>query len=112
MFITYSLAEGESLAFARPADSGHPERLPCWRQTEPARQLPNLKQVPVLMVPGEASFHALYDHGTHDYLIQAGVPCTHWRLEDMGVHGNGQMLMLEKNAMEIAERVESWLCGI
>src|SRR5437899_3330389 len=34
--------------------------LTCWKQAEPARQLPNLK-MPILVLTAEASYHAPYD---------------------------------------------------
>jgi pimeloyl-ACP methyl ester carboxylesterase len=81
-----------------------------YRQVEPARKLVNFKGIPVLVVTGEASFHAPYDHGTAQFLVQAGVDCTHIRLEDAGVHGNGHMMMLEKNNRDIAAVIDGWLC--
>lgn len=112
--LTYDppLTKDEQLTFALNKAYEHYERIPCWLQQEPARQLTNLKDVPVLIVTGEASFHAAYDHGTHDYLVQAGVTSTHWRLEDFGLHGNGHMLMLEKNSLAIAAQVGGWLSQI
>ena len=41
-----------------------------WRQAEPARRLPNLAKVPILILVAEAS-HAAYDHCTAAYLAQA-----------------------------------------
>jgi pimeloyl-ACP methyl ester carboxylesterase len=81
----------------------------CWRQTNPARKLPNLAGVPILLVTGEASFRAQYDHCTSQFLTQAGVPNEHLRLETVGIHGNGHMMMLEKNNGEIADVLLDWL---
>ena len=46
---------------------------PCWRQSEPAHQLPTLQGVAILIITSEASYHAPYDHCTSEYLTQAGV---------------------------------------
>jgi hypothetical protein len=78
-------------------------------QDEPAKQLVNLAQIPVLTVTSEASYHAMYDHCTVDYLIQAGVEVEHLKLGEEGIHGNGHMFFMEKNSLEIAERVVDWL---
>jgi len=78
-------------------------------QTEPARQLVNLRGVPILLVTGEASFRAQYDHCTSKFLTQAGVASDHVRLGDVGIHGNGHMMMLEKNNLEIAAYMDDWL---
>jgi pimeloyl-ACP methyl ester carboxylesterase len=81
----------------------------CWKQTTPARQLPRLAGIPILLVTGEASFRAQYDHCTSQFLTQAGVANEHVPLEDVGIHGNGHMMMLEKNNLEIAAFMETWL---
>jgi pimeloyl-ACP methyl ester carboxylesterase len=90
----------------------HPQRpdfVRCWRQNEPARQLVHLQKIPMLIVTSEASFYATYDHCTAEYLEQAGVHNTHLRLEEIGVHGNGHMMMLEKNNQVIAQALLDWL---
>jgi len=86
-----------------------PDLVACWLQPEPARQLPHLAQVPAVIVTGEASFRAPYDHCTARFLAQAGVPVTHMRLEGEGLRGNGHMMMLERNSSEIAAAIHRWL---
>lgn len=78
-------------------------------QSEPARRLPNLQKMPILIVTGEASYHASYDHLTVKFLEQAGVHPTFLRLEEIGIRGNGHMLQLEKNNHEIAAAMMDWL---
>jgi len=97
------------LAAELQAEPDHPDLVRCWRQKAPARRLSNLTGVPALIVTGEASYHAAYDHCTAAYLRDAGVPVTFVRLEERGIHGNGHMLMLEKNSDEIAALVAGWL---
>jgi pimeloyl-ACP methyl ester carboxylesterase len=76
---------------------------------EPApRQLVNLKNIPVLLVTAEASYHAAYDWSTVKYLQQAGVSVTHFELGSMGIQGNGHLFFLEKNSDEVANVVEQW----
>jgi pimeloyl-ACP methyl ester carboxylesterase len=87
-------------------DTNHSE---CIMQDEPAKQLVNLSHIPVLVVTSEASYHALYDHCTVDYLRQAGVGVDHMELGKEGIHGNGHMFFMEKNSEEIAEKILSWL---
>ena len=112
--LTYgpSLRAGEALKFVRQ-EKPDGEGLMCgWRQAEPARRLTNLQDVKVLVVQGEASYHAPYDHNTVAYLRQAGVPTDFIRLADHGLYGNGHMLMLEKNNGEIAAIVMDWLASL
>ena len=97
------------LAVERQGEPDEPDLMPCWQQKAPARRLVNLADKPVLIVTGEASYHAVYDHCTARYLSEAGVPVTFVRLEHRGIHGNGHMLMLEKNNLEIAALVADWL---
>ncbi|PXW27242.1 alpha/beta hydrolase [Paraburkholderia caballeronis] len=86
-----------------------PGLVRCWLQAEPAHQLPNLRNIPIAIVTSEASFRATYDQCTSDYLTQAGVPNTHIRLADVGVHGNAHMMMLEQNSDQIAGVIAGWL---
>ncbi len=81
----------------------------CWLQDTSARQLVNLKGVPILIVVSEASYHAPYDHCTSKYLMQAGVKNDFVRLPDIGIKGNGHMMMLEKNNLQIAALLQGWL---
>jgi pimeloyl-ACP methyl ester carboxylesterase len=80
----------------------------CWKQAEPARQLPNLR-MPILVLTAEASYHAPYDHCTVKYLAQAGAKPTHIRLADLGIKGNSHVMMQEKNNKEIAAVIERWI---
>jgi len=75
-------------------------------QQEPARRLPNLARIPTLVLTSESSYHAPYDYWTAAFLQQAGVPAEYVNLADVGIRGNGHMMMLENNASEIA----AWLC--
>jgi len=43
------------------------------------------------------------------YLEQAGVHPTWIKLADAGIHGNGHMMMLEKNSQSIASIISRWL---
>ena len=80
-----------------------PDKVLCYRQAEPARRLVNLAQVPTLIVQSEASYHAGYDQCSVRFLRQAGVAVDFIKLEDVGIRGNGHMMMLEKNNHEIAQ---------
>jgi pimeloyl-ACP methyl ester carboxylesterase len=97
------------LEFVRQDKPDRPDLARCWLQKEPARRLPSLTRIPVVIVSAEASYHAGYDHCTAAYLSQAGVRNTLIRLADMGVHGNGHMMMIEKNNAAIAGVIAQWL---
>ena len=86
-----------------------PDLFACWMQKAPARQLINLKNIPVMVMAAEASYHQAYDHCTAKYLNQAGVKTEYIRLQDKGIHGNGHMVMIEKNNLEIAHVVDEWV---
>ena len=85
-----------------------PDLYACWLQTDPARRLPNLIRVPIMVVTSEASYHAVYDHCTVRYLRQAGAHVDFVRLESVGIHGNGHMMMLETNNMAVASIIARW----
>jgi hypothetical protein len=97
------------LSFVREDKADSPDLVTCWKQKEPARQLPNLKGMPILVLTSEASYHSPYDHCTVKYLRQAGVEPSVIRLADLGIRGNSHVMMLEKNNKEIAGVIAGWL---
>ena len=102
-------AGASDLALVQQEKPDGPGLVRCWMQKAPARQLPNLQNIPILILTAEASYHAAYDHCTVQYLEQAGVHPTFVKLADAGIHGNGHMVMLEKNNLEIAAVLSRWL---
>ena len=109
--LTYDppVSDAAPLRFVREDTADKPDHVRCWAQQEPARKLVNLQNTPILIVTSEASYHAPYDHCTVRYLAQAGVKSTFLRLPDVGIHGNGHMMMLEKNSDAIAKEMADWL---
>jgi pimeloyl-ACP methyl ester carboxylesterase len=109
--ITYSPAvtDPKQLHFVQESAPAPGKIVRCWVQAASARQLPNLKRMPQLLVVGEASAASDTNHCVSRYLTQAGVENTWVNLGDVGIHGNGHMMMLEKNQLEIAAFLASWL---
>ena len=101
-------ATPKDLGLVRQPAADAPNLVRCWLQPEPARQLPDLKGTPILIVVSEASYHAPYDHCTSKYLSQAGVANHFVRLPSVGIRGNGHMMMLEKNNLDIAAFLTKW----
>jgi pimeloyl-ACP methyl ester carboxylesterase len=75
----------------------------------PFGELSNLRRLPVLVVTADASPSSRIDRGTVDFLLLAGVAAEHLRLEEVGIRGNGHLMMLERNSDEIAGRLIDWL---
>ncbi|GJD92653.1 hypothetical protein BHAOGJBA_6209 [Methylobacterium hispanicum] len=88
-----------------------PDQIRCWLQAEPARQLPQLAKVPAVIVTGEASFRATMDDCTAAFLEQAGAKPDRLALADHGIKGNGHMMMLEANNLEVADAIIGWIQG-
>jgi pimeloyl-ACP methyl ester carboxylesterase len=101
--------DASELKFVRQDKADGPGLTRCWLQANPPRELVNLKDIPILIVTAEASYHAPYDHCTSKFLRQAGVEHDFVRLADVGIRGNGHMMMLEKNNLEIAAFLRDWL---
>jgi hypothetical protein len=78
-------------------------------QAEPARRLANLKNIPTVVISAEASYHQLYDNCTVKYLNQAGMKVEWMPLQNKGIHGNGHMVMIEKNNLDIAKLIDNWV---
>ena len=102
-------ASPEELKRERDAAAEGPDLAVCMRQAAPARRLPNLVGIPIAILTGEASYHAVYDHCTANYLAQAGVANEHIRLERKGIRGNGHGMPNERNNLEMAALVAGWL---
>ena len=109
--ITYDplVRDASELSIEREAKPDGPDLFACWMQKAPARQLVNLKYIPVMVMTAEASYHQVYDHCTVKYLAQAGVKVDFIRLQDKGIHGNGHMVMIEKNNLDIAKVIDDWV---
>lgn len=86
-----------------------PDRQSGFLQKEPARKLTRLADIPMLILSGEASYHAPFDYLTAEFLQQAGVDAEYVNLGEVGIHGNGHMMMLEKNSSEIAGWIAGWI---
>jgi pimeloyl-ACP methyl ester carboxylesterase len=101
---------GESpLKFVKQEQPEERDLAPCWRQEEPARKLVGLGEQPVMVMQSEASFQAVSNHCEAEYLQQAGVKVDLIKLPELGIHGNGHMMMAEKNSDQIAQVIVDWL---
>jgi pimeloyl-ACP methyl ester carboxylesterase len=101
--------DASEIAVEREPEADGPDLFVCWMQKAPARKLVNLKDIPVMVMAAEASYHQVYDHCTAKYLSQAGVKTEYIRLQDKGIMGNGHMVMIEKNNLDIARLVDEWV---
>lgn len=101
--------DAAELQTVRQDKADGPDLIPCWIQKEPARKLVNLAGIPVLDVSGEASYHRPYSHCIAKWLNQAGVKTDYVNLEDVGLRGNGHIMMAEKNSAAIAKYLQSWI---
>lgn len=109
--ITYEPAASspEDLRVVLEDEADRPDAVPCYLQEEPARQLVNLSDIPVLFMTGEGSYHQIYDYCLAKWLNQAGVSTEYYGMEEVGLRGNGHQMMLELNSREIAVFVDDWL---
>jgi pimeloyl-ACP methyl ester carboxylesterase len=97
------------LEFVQQDKAEAPDLAKCWRQKEPARKLTAVGDRPILYLAAEASFYAPYNHCTVGYLKQAGVDVSFVKLADIGLRGNGHMMMMEKNSDAVAQVITEWL---
>lgn len=117
--VNYGLAE-LPLHFEPPISTPHElelEIMPApredlmagWVPKAGIHSLPNLQGIPILLTVSEASYHAQYDHLFSEMFTRLGVEHDFVRLEEAGIHGNGHMMMLEKNNLQIADMFSHWL---
>jgi pimeloyl-ACP methyl ester carboxylesterase len=78
-------------------------------QEEPARKLKNLLHIPIVIVTAEASFAAPGNPGAIAYFRQAGCRAEELRLVNHDIHGNGHMMMVEKNNREVLKPILTWV---
>ena len=97
------------LSFAEAEAAEGPDLARCWSQAGTPRRLVHLAGVPMVIVTAEASYHAMFDHCTVNYLRQAGVAADFIRLGEAGLRGNGHMMMIEQNSDAVAALVQDWL---
>jgi pimeloyl-ACP methyl ester carboxylesterase len=71
--ITYDppISSPSELAVEQQPLPDGPDLQACWLQKAPARRLPRLGGIPVLIMSTEASYHAAYDHCISRYLAQS-----------------------------------------
>lgn len=89
----------------KPEGGGTPYKL----QGEPARTLENLQGIPIVIVTAEGSFASPGNPGAVAFFKQAGCLAEELRLADHGVHGNGHMMMVEKNNREVLQPILTWI---
>jgi pimeloyl-ACP methyl ester carboxylesterase len=78
-------------------------------RSTPIQSLQHLQGLPVAVVTAEASAANLADPRTVEALRQAGCAVEHLRLAELGIHGNGHYLMMERNHREILQALLAWL---
>lgn len=83
--------------------------VPCYVQKEPAHKLINLEKIPVVYLSAEGGYHRESDPCLAKWLNQAGVKTQFVKMEDVGLHGNGHEMMLEKNSDDIAKWINGWM---
>jgi len=91
-----------------PPDSPRPIVSPYRLQAEPARKWKNLLGKKVAWVTSE------YGGGGSPvaqvaFLKQVGMDASMLRLRDYGIHGNGNLMLMEKNNHEVYRVVQDWL---
>jgi len=96
------------LSFVRQEKADGPELVRCWLQKAPARQLPNLAKMPMLIVNGEGLVPCAV-RALHGEISRTGGRASDLdRSGQRGVHGNGHMMMWKKNNLEVAAVIEKW----
>lgn len=109
--LTYDppVRDAGELQIEQQARPDGPDLAACWLQAGTPRKLPRLAGIPILFLLSESSYHAPYDHCTALHLKQAGVDNDFVRLTDLGIRGNGHLMLIEDNSTELAAWVERWL---
>ena len=93
-----------------PADSPRPVVSPYKLQAEAARKWKNLQGLPVAWLTSEFGGGGS-PVAQVDFLNQVGCNAEILRLRDYGIHGNGNLMLLEKNNHEVFAVIRDWLAA-
>src|SRR5579862_1801569 len=91
-----------------PPDSPLPIVSPYKLQAEPARKWKNLKGIPIGWLTSEFGGGGS-PIANVAFLKQVGCSAEMVRLRDYGIHGNGNLMLLEKNNHEVFAVIRDWL---
>ncbi|OFV91459.1 MAG: hypothetical protein A3H95_17440 [Acidobacteria bacterium RIFCSPLOWO2_02_FULL_64_15] len=75
-------------------------------QAEPARKLKNLAGIPILWMQGENNYSG---PAQVQFLKQSGCDAEFIRLRDLGIVGNTNLMLLERNNFEVFGVIRDWL---
>jgi pimeloyl-ACP methyl ester carboxylesterase len=89
--------------------SDRPDEVPCYMQKEPVHKLTGMKDIRVLSISAEGTYHRVFDACIPKWLNQAGVKDEFIRLEDVGIHGNMHEMFLDRNSDVIIKFIDDWL---
>jgi pimeloyl-ACP methyl ester carboxylesterase len=96
-----------------PSSPDAPGVPPHKLQRSPARQLKNLKGIPIAWVSGELrslpSVNRNNGPAQVAFLKQAGCTAEHLQLKDFGVTGNGNLMLFETNNKDVFGVIRDWL---
>jgi pimeloyl-ACP methyl ester carboxylesterase len=88
-----------------PAGSPGPNR--AFRiQAAPARRLVNLAGIPIMWMQGENNYSG---PAQVEFLRQSGCAAEFVRLRDLGIEGNTNLMLLERNNFEVFGVIRDWL---
>ncbi len=93
---------------AAPPDSPRPVVSPFKLQAEPARKWKNLQGIPIAWMTSEFGGGGSPVSNVA-FLKQVGCSAEMLRLRDYGIHGNGNLMLMEKNNHEVFAVLQEWL---
>jgi len=93
---------------AAPPDSPRPVVSPFKLQAEPVHKWKNLQGIPIAWVTSEFGGGGSPISNVA-FLKQAGCSAEMLRLRDYDIHGNGNLMLMEKNNHEVFGVVQDWL---
>ena len=89
--------------------SDRPDEVPCYMQKEPVHKLVGMKDIRILSISAEGTYHRVFDACIPKWLNQAGVHDDFIRLEDVGIHGNMHEMFLDRNSDVVIKFIDDWL---
>ncbi|MEQ1885378.1 MAG: alpha/beta fold hydrolase [Bryobacteraceae bacterium] len=88
----------------RPGDE-----VGCYMQDEPVHKLVGYKDMPILQLSAEGTYHRVFDVCIPKWLNQAGAKDDFYRMEDVGLKGNMHEMFLDRNSDDVAKFIVDWM---
>ena len=81
----------------------------CYMRDGAVHKLVSYKDMPILSLSAEGTYHRVVDVCIPKWLNQAGAKDDFVRLEDAGIRGNMHEMFLDRNSQDVIKYIDGWV---